>query len=199
MESLKTTIGTIFFYVENGIVFNISTVSDGKTHALKGVSGNLDTEKEALVPSFTVTKNDKTTRYFLTNFIDDGDSYESTVFKKDPHVDGGTVEEEPATIPQYYKNLCEIQIKKSILERPTADFDFFDEHKEMLGIPLFMLNGEDYTVSGVEQITFNESYFDNAKEDVVKSEVWKAGNGRAHNFGYELTTPKENLEVAELS
>jgi hypothetical protein len=205
MESLKTNIGEIYFYIKNGVVFDIHSYNDGDECARKGVSAVTSQDKEVLVPSFTVTEKISdgdeeektvTTTYFLQNFISDGDTYSNNKFAKDESVNPGGGEE----ISVYYKTLCEEQIKNAIKRKPAADFEFFINHKELLGIPPFMLTNTDvYTVTGVDTITFDENYFNATKESVVKSEAWKAGNSRAKDFGYELTTEEEDLSVAKLS
>jgi hypothetical protein len=207
MESLKTNIGEIYFYIKNGVVFDVHSYNDGDECVRKGVSAVTSQDKEVLVPSFTVTEKISdgdeeeeektvTTTYFLQNFISDGDTYSNNKFAKDESVNPGGGEE----INVYYKTLCEEQIKNAIKGKPAADFEFFNNHKELLGIPPFMLTNTDvYTVTGVDTITFDENYFNTTKESVVKSEAWKAGNSRANDFGYKLTTKAEDLSVSKLS
>ena len=196
MEALKTNIGEVYFYILDGVVFNVLSYSNGDTCAKKGVSAVTDADKEVLVPSFTVKKDEKTTTYYLSNLISDGDKYAGGSFTKHPDTEIGGGE----NINTYYNTLCKEQIKNTIKGRPAADFDFFNENKNLLGIPEFMISGaEGYTVTGVSQITFTKAAFNTMKEEVVKSEAWKAGNSRANDFGYKLTTKEENLTVSKLS
>lgn len=202
MESLKTNIGEIYFYIKNGVVFNVLSYNNGVDSCVrKGVSAVTHDDKEVLVPSFTVVKkisNEKsaTTVYYLSNYISDGDTYASGTFSKDESVKPGAGE----GINTYYTTLCKEQIKSAIKGRPAADFEFFNKNKNLLGIPEFMISGaEGYKVTGVSQITFTKADFNTMKEEVVKSEAWKAGNSRANDFGYKLTTEEEDLSVAKLS
>ena len=51
-----------------------------------------------------------------------------------------------------------------------------------------MIAGKGYTVTGVEQITFNSSYLTTLKDKIVKDEVKKAADSKADEFGYKVTS-----------
>jgi hypothetical protein len=196
METLKTIIGEVYFYILDGVVFNVLSYSNGDTCVRKGVSAVTDADKEVLVPSFTVKKDRKTTTYYLSNLISDGDKYDGASFTKHPDAEIGGGE----NINTYYNTLCKEQIKNAIKGKPAADFDFFNGNKKLLGIPEFMISGaEGYTVTGVSQITFTKAEFDKAKKEVAQSEALKAADSKAREFGYKVTLEAEDITVEEIS
>ncbi len=205
METLKKTLDDVYFYVYGETVYGVKSYiednyNEDSNCILKGVETVTTPEKEAKVPYFVVTEGGTSTTYYLYDFIKNGDVFSQTdqTFYKCPCIKGGGL---TVTIQKWYTALCEEQVKNAIKGRPTADFEFFNKNKELLGVPEFMLNfeGSPYTVTGIEQVPFNVTNFDKIKADVVKSEAWKAINSRAKDFGYELTTEEEDLSVAKLS
>jgi hypothetical protein len=193
MVTLKTSLGTIYFYIKDSIIFNISSNNNGDVCAKKGVSGNPQSN-EAKVPFIQVKPTDSSavTNFFLTDLISDGDAYSSDTFYH--HCDEGTAK----TIPQYYEQLCKEQIVKSIINNPTKEFDYWVEHKQYLGIPMWMIQGEGYTVTGITQITFNESYFNTVKNEVVQEQAYNAAQNMANRFGYKVTSAQSALKVTKI-
>ena len=205
MEALKSTLGNVYFYVYGETVYNVKPYIDENYNEdsnciLKGVETVTTPEKEAKVPYFVVWKDNKATTYYLYNYIENGDVFSATdqKFYKCPCIKGGGL---TVTIQKWYTALCEEQIKNTIKGRPAVDFEFFNERKDLLGVPEFILDfeGSPYTVTGIEQIPFNEDSFKEIREEVIKSEVWNAINARANDFGYELTTKEEDLAIDELA
>ena len=195
MVTLKTSLGTIYFYIKDSVIFNISSNNNGDVCAKKGVSGGGDIQPdEVKVPFIEVTETNTSiiTNYFLTNLISDGDAYSSDTFYH--HCDEGTAK----TIPQYYEQLCKEQIVKSIINNPTKEFDYWSTHKQYLGIPMWMIKGEGYTVSGITQITFNESYFNTVKNEVVQEQAYNAAQNMANRFGYKVTSAQSALKVTKI-
>ena len=192
MINLESNLRTVYFYIEDNVVFNISSSDNGDICAKKGVSGTPQSN-EAKVPYITVTntETEAVTNYFLTNLISDGDKYTSNKFKKHSH--DGTEK----TIPQYYEQLCEEQLMLDIINNPQKEFDYWKEHKLSLGIPIWMLSGEGYNVTTVTQITFDETYFNSLKNRVVQQQAYNAAQNRTNDFNYKVTSTKDNLTVAK--
>ena len=196
MEALNTNLGEIYFYIKSDVIFDIKPYDNGDSCAKKGVSAVTDGDKEVEVPYFTVKKDEVSTNYFLTNFIADGDSNSNNTFRK--HNDG---EGNGKTIYEYYQEECEEAVKNAIKSYPSEDVDFFTSHKDLLGVPLFMLTDEGYTIEhgeGLEQIDV-ASNFDGYKEEIVQQEAWNAANLRAKDFGYKVTSEVEDLTVEKIT
>ena len=189
MKALVTKIGEIYFYIQDGTIYKISSKNDDEECAKKGVeTPTADTEVQ--VPSIVVTKDEEETKYFLVDYITSGDKYDNG-FTKHPHT-------EPAggqSIAEYYKALCEEEIKKAIENNPTASYKLFENNKSLLGIPLFMIAGEGYTVDGVDQVTFNEEVYNGIKEPLAQKAAWEAANKKANEYGYEVTLEVEDLTI----
>ena len=189
MEALKSTIDITYIYINNNVIFKISPNNDGDPCAKKAVETVKSADTEVAIPYITVNGD----KLFLTNLIEAGDKYTaSNGFTK--HDDG---KYSGMTLSKYYAKLCEEQIMFAIKSKPTADFDFFNENKNMLGIPLYMINGQ-ATVTSIDQITFNKTYFDNLKNKVVQEEAWNTANNKAREYGYKVTAEVSGLTVTEL-
>lgn len=188
MEALKSTIDITYIYINNNVIFKISPNNNGDPCAKKAVETVKSASTEVAIPYITVNGD----KLFLTNLIEAGDKYVSSIFKK--HEDG---KYSGLTLSEYYAKLCEEQIMLAIKSKPTADFNFFDKNKNMLGIPLYMISGQ-ATVTGIGQITFNKTYFDNLKNKVVQEEAWNAANNKAREYGYKVTSEVSGLTVTEL-
>jgi hypothetical protein len=190
MKALVTKIGEIYFYIQDGTIYKISSKNDDEGCAKKGVEIVKDANTEVQVPSIAVTKGEEETKYFLVDYITNGDKYDNG-FTKHPHT-------EPAggqSIAEYYKALCEEEIKKAIENNPTASYKLFENNKSLLGIPLFMIAGEGYTVDGVDQITFNENVYNTIKKPLAQKAAWEAANKKANEYGYEVTLPVKDLTI----
>lgn len=189
MKALVTKIGEIYFYIQDGTIYKISSKNDDEECAKKGVeTPTADTEVQ--VPSIVVTKDEEETKYFLVDYITSGDKYNNG-FTKHPHTKlaGGK------SIAEYYKALCEEEIKKAIENNPTASYKLFENNKSLLGIPLFMIAGEGYTVNGVGQVTFNENVYNSIKKPFAQNAAWEAANKRANEYGYEVTLKVKDLTI----
>lgn len=194
MESLKKTLDEIYFYIQNETIWKIASYNADESCAKKGVTAVTDESKEVLVPFIKVTKGGEETTYYLTNFISDGDKYTDGTFYKheDLPIGGGK------PISKYYSLLCEEEVKNSVLNNLKLDFDSFNDNKSYLGILEFMISGaKGYTVSGVDQVTFNETLFNSIKSTEVQSRAWKSANKTAKEYGYKVTLEKTNLTIAK--
>ena len=192
MKALVTKIGEIYFYIQNGTIYKISSKNDDEECAKKGVE-TPTANTEVQVPSIVVTKDEKETKYFLVDYITSGDKYDNG-FTKHPHTKpaGGQ------SIAEYYKALCNEEIKKAIENNPTATYKIFENNKSLLGIPLFMIAGEGYTVDGVDQITFNEEVYNSIKKPIAQKAAWDAADKKAREYGYKVTLPVTGLTITQI-
>jgi hypothetical protein len=185
MEQLKKDYLKQYYYVNNGVIFNIKKYNDGDDCAVyaESVSGN--------IPSIEVTEKpqegETSTPYklYLDLYIADGDSYSGNVFKKKIHSDGETSQ---ITFQEYYKTLCEKEVYINVLRFFEKDFDWFNNNLYVLGIPMYMLSGQGYTVTGITQISFTASYLSTLKDKIAKDEATKAAKNKAKELGYKVTS-----------
>lgn len=132
---------------------------------------------------------------YLDAYICDGDAYSGGTFHKRVY-SGGNVYVE---FPEYYRMLCEDEIKKNTL---NYSFSALNGNKNLLGIPLWMLSGQtEYSISGetVEQIDFNKEYYDSSKTDAVEQMIYENALKTAHQYGCDLNIPSAVTEVSATS
>ena len=101
MENLSVTSRKKYYFVKDGIIFNILTSYNGLDSCAIPAGGDATVK----TPSITATTNkgDETV-YYLEVLIEDGDTYsEDDGFKKTIH---GS-EETNSVFDLYYKDLCE--------------------------------------------------------------------------------------------
>lgn len=168
------------YFVKDNVIFEIhsgSSSSDPCAKCADSIKANL--------PSFTVKDSaGKENTMYLDIYIKDGDKYVSNKFKKTIHTDTET----EMTFQEYFKALCEDEIYNGVLNHFDKNFTWFNTHLNALGVPMYMITGQGYTVTGVQQITFNETYLNNLKDKIVKDEVKKAADSKADEFGYKVTS-----------
>lgn len=168
------------YFVKDNVIFDIHSGSSSSDPCAKCA----DSIKDNL-PSFTVKDSaGKENTMYLDIYIKDGDKYTSDEFKKTIHSSTGETE---MTFQAYFKELCEDEIYNGVLNHFDKNFTWFNKHINALGVPLYMIAGKGYTVTGVEQITFNSSYLTTLKKKIVKDEVEKAASNKANEYGYKLT------------
>ena len=168
------------YFVKDNVIFEIHSGSSSSDPCAKCA----DSIKDNL-PSFIVKDSaGKENTMYLDIYIEDGDKYVSNTFKKTIHSET----EKEMTFQEYFKELCEKEIYNGVLSHFDKNFTWFNKHLNALGIPLYMIAGNGYTVTGVEQITFNSSYLTTLKNKIVKDEVKKAADSKADEFGYKVTS-----------
>lgn len=192
MISLNKTVTKKYAYVKNEVIFDIKTSDNGDACVV-----NID---EQTVPSITVGGE----ILYFNGYIEDGDTYkaEDGKFKKTVHSEDG---EEDITISysKYYRMLCEKEIAKSIMNYYTYDYQYFINHPNKLNVPVWILSIDPTEVTGLEggKIVFTENYYNDAKENSIKSLILHSAKSTANNYGYELTNPskEEDLEIEEIT
>lgn len=180
-----------YYFVKDKVIFDIKSVYNGNDSCAIKLGG----DNNDILPSIKVTDvaDGLETEYFLDVFITDGDIFNGSgstpTFLKTVHV-----QPEEAKIPfcDYYKQLCEEQLKSSVLNYYNLDYSWFKENIEKLGIPAWMVKDKGYTVTSkdnpnFEQINFTEDYLDSIKEESVKEAAFNAANNVTKKYGYKVT------------
>ena len=206
MNTLKTKEIKRYYFVKNGVVFDIKssnpkndqcaflasgvTITENKDGEGK-VTGYSFDESTANVPYIKVVNDDlpdsaetKTQFYYLDCFIKDGDAYQNGEFKKTIHNE--SEEEETMTMDKYYEGIVNDEVVNVIKRYFEYDYDELSENLISFGIPAYTLKDSGYTVSGFEQIHFTEDYVDYAKHKIVFDEVMNASNKVLKYFKYKF-------------
>ena len=154
------------YFVKDNVIFEIhsgSSSSDPCAKCADSIKGNLPS---IIVKDNSITRQGYTgDTLYLDIYIKDGDKYVSGKFKKTIHSSSGETE---MTFQEYFKKLCEDEIYNGVLNHFDKDFTWFNNHINALGVPLYMISGNGYTVTGVEQITFNSDDLTTWKNKIVK-------------------------------
>lgn len=181
LESTKN-----WYFVKNGVIFDISSSYDGQDScAFKLEDENL--------PKISVGVKGETgsTDYYLDCYIERGDTYnaETSAFSKTIH----SIEasgESSSSFTEYFKYLCEEQIKDRVSTYTGKEYPDFSGNTLLLGIPEYMLSGnsKNYEVSGVTQINFTEEMFNEYKVDGLTEKATDSANAILKQFGYKVKT-----------
>jgi hypothetical protein len=186
MEQLKKDYLKQYYYVNNGVIFNIKKYDDGDDCAIysEDIKDN--------IPYITVKKQvqegetSEPYKLYLDIYIADGDDYAENTFKKKIHPTEGTTSK--VTFQEYYKTLCENEVYLNVLRYFEKDFTWFSKNLNVLGIPMYMISGQGYQVTGIKQIQFDASYLSTLKDTIAKEETKKAAEKTAKSLGYKLTS-----------
>lgn len=188
MKSLNTSIGEKYAYVKNGVIFKVANYDDGDSCAIQITTDNC--------PRFSATSNSDsiTKTYYLDNYIEVGDIYEEGIFKKTVH-EGDASAEINVTLQKFYEKECNDTIGEAIIKQYTMDYNAFKNNLSALGVPVFMVDGENYTTEGIDQINFDEEYYKTSKLNEVKKLAWKAASDVANKYNYVLVTLAKDLDI----
>ena len=181
MRNLSDKLLEKYYYISNNTVYDVKYGNKGDC-AKKGVSAITDAQTQVLIPCITVKKGNKTEKLFLDNLIDIGDTYDSSTskFTKNQCKYSGK------TLSEFYESECEDVIKEKIESNPSRTYALFNDVKSSLGIPLYMIKGAGYTITGATPIEFTEEYFDGLKKDVVEKQMKLVAEAKANEYGYEI-------------
>lgn len=169
------------YFVKDNVIFEIHSGSSSSDPCAKCADSIKDNLPSIKVKNNSTSKEDT---LYLDIYIKDGDKYASDTFKKTIH----SATETEMTFQEYFKKLCEDEIYNGVLRHFDKDLAWFNKHLNALGVPLYMISGQGYTVTGVDQITFNAKYLSDLKDKIVKDEVKKAADSKADEFGYKVTS-----------
>ena len=186
MEQLKKNYLKQYYYVNNGVIFNVKDYDDGDDCAIYAEDISNDIPYIIITGQEPAGETPTPYKLYLDIYIMDGDTYSGNVFKKKIHPDENSTNY--VTFQEYYKTLCEKELYLSTLRYFDKDFNWFNENLYLLGIPMYMFAGQGYTVAGISQINFNESYLNTLKNKVAKEETTKAAQKTAKSFGYKVTS-----------
>lgn len=155
----------VTYFVKSKVVFDIK-------------SGNFDDEcaksySAITLPTFTVSDSGSTTPrpYYLDCYIEDGDTFDGTNFKKTVH---GT-EDKDKTLAEYFEGLCKDALGKYYVDNNADEL----LKKKSAIVPPYMLKSNGYTVNGVTQIddTDDERFIDE-----MNKYIWEECGKRAVSF-----------------
>ena len=154
MKTIKINPKIRFYFVKNGIIFKINNYNTEKDAC--GIQVGGDEATKNILPSLTVTEGNNVTKYYLDCFIEDGDSatttssggvLQITKFMKNSHNP-----EETSTYAEYYKKICEEEVKNTIAKFITlSNEDVVGKIKE--NVPNYMISGIGYTLTSSEGVS----------------------------------------------
>ena len=160
MEKLLTNSLKLYYYVANNTIFNISNTNINQDPCAKlcGNGGTVrDESGSTKLPYiiYTDTTRDESTDvgYWLQSLIDDGDEYKDNKFKKLNHELSDTKQ----TYIEYFKFLCEKEIKSVLLANPSTKIDttvpdsLISQMKSV--IPEWMVKDNGYTLKSTNEYT----------------------------------------------
>jgi hypothetical protein len=171
MEKLLTNSLKLYYYVVNDTIFNISNANINQDPCAKlcGNGGTVKDESEStklpyIIYTDTTGGESTDVGYWLQSLIDDGDEYKDDKFKKLNHElittttpEGGTPTstETKQTYIEYFKFLCEKEIKSVLLANPSTKIDTTVPDSlisQMKGaIPGWMVKSNGYTLKSTNE------------------------------------------------
>ena len=238
------------YYVNNGIIYNIGGIVENPDKHGIIISATTDTDGDNIkddneniekifiqYPTYTDSTSPccgcneqdsgKKIKYFLDSFIEDGDKYVSSEFKKVVHEKDGDSDTLMSYF-EYYKYLCEQQIRKAIAENANLKYKelvidddcpncsgkkCLGKYFSRLGVPAFMIQQASTTccLSGMTVktgkteaeaasatlIDLSENNFNTMKKEQVARLIEDNAIIMADGYGYELK--KDDLYSTILS
>ena len=171
MEKLLTNSLKLYYYVANDTIFNISNANINQDPCAKlcGNGGTVKDESEStklpyIIYTDTTGGESTDVGYWLQSLIDDGDEYKDDKFTKLNHElittttpEGGTPTstETKQTYIEYFKFLCEKEIKSVLLANPSTKIDTTVPDSlisQMKGaIPGWMVKDNGYTLKSTNE------------------------------------------------
>jgi hypothetical protein len=185
MKKLNSSVSERYAYAKNGVIFDIKTYDNGDSCAVAITSDNVD---------YITVNGDK---LYLDSYIEDGDIYSESKFKKTVHNEE-TSGESTVTLTEFYKLDCEAEIAKALIGQYYNTYEDFSSDLSMLGVPTYMIKqGGDTVVPASIQVNFTEDYYNTVKMNEVKKLSLQSAKDTANHYGYKLTKP-ENAEELEI-
>ena len=164
MEKLLTNSLKLYYYVANDTIFNISNANINQDPCAKlcGNGGTVKDESGSTKLPYIIytdaTGGESTdVGYWLQSLIDDGDEYKNNKFKKLNHESSDTKQ----TYIEYFKFLCEKEIKSVLLANPSTKIDTTVPDSlisQMKGaIPGWMVKDNGYTLKSTNEYVQDET------------------------------------------
>lgn len=182
----KTPPSSLFAYVKNGVVYDLSN-----TYREDSCRVEIN---ETNSPKFTVTTNEgdstqKVETFYLYDLIENGDTYDSehNTFYKTIH--SGDESVSAYTFNEYFHDSCEDEIKRTLISRYGSRYDYFTEKLSRLGVPTYMLSisgDSKYELSGVLSISFNEDDYNGLRKQAVAENIVQTAMECANKYGFTL-------------
>ena len=204
MVTLSENTTKRFYFVKDNVIFNISYTNPSEDSCAKEIGGG---KHDDSIPFITVKKegeDDK--KFYLDVLVQDGDTCtpngEEFTFKHTVHSKNEGDETE-GKFSDYYLQLCNEQIVEAIKGNLKKDYEYFTSNLNRLGIPLWMLQGQDYTIENSEgsgdfaQVNFTEEMYDGIKSNEVMKLSLDAANKKAGDYSYKVLN--ETLEMQKIT
>jgi hypothetical protein len=198
MKQLLTEPIKQYYFVKNEVIFDINGSNLSDDECGKAWSA-------VTLPYVTVQKgsNTATTKYYLDTYIQVGDKYKTVegaeTFMKAIHkgnvVYTGTTEAE-SSFTEYYKALCEYDIKTDIEANfKMKNSDIVAKKGTLFHVPAWMIKGNGYTVTGITQINITENYVATKKKEIVQEAAYKAASDAVKYYNYNMTSPGKASDI----
>ena len=214
MIKLNTTSTKQYYFIKDGVVFDIASSYDGFDRCAieRGGGVNDDSLPSIYVEQYRGDNLISTTSYYLDTLIKDGDTYkkesgesEKPVFKHTKHsAENPDSAEASEEFYDYFIELCEEEIGKTIINNPSRDFEYFSSNLDKLGVPLYVIEGTGYNVYNSKgsatkkaQITFDEEAYKEYKKKGVLEKVYDSANNEAKKYSYKITNDTE-IKIEEI-
>lgn len=190
--NLNKAISSKYYFVQDDVIFNISSSNPSNDDCAVYISKDKNAD---IVPKLVVTYKQKSTpdTYYFDNHIEDGDKLVSkTTFKKVSHIPTMEHGKEYSSFFEYYTDVCKYVISNSITSNYSRTYEYINENKNVLGIPMWMFKDEDITLeyngTKVEGIDFTEELYNELKDTMVKHLIREAAEKTAMKYEYEVKT-----------
>lgn len=200
MEQLTTGKIEQYYFIRDNVIFEIKSSNDTGDACAKAWSA-------VTLPYIEVQKSgEEAKKYYLDVLIKDGDKYADQKFTKVVH-NGDPVYSGSETIMEmanYYKALCEVQVKEDIARAfsdPTSEM--IENKTDYFNIPAWMIKGLGYTLSSNAvsgeisnlQINITETYINNDKKAIVQEAAYNAAKNTVESYNYTMTTPAKPSDI----
>ncbi len=221
MKQLNNFLLERTYYVINGIIYNIGgLVYKPDSHGVV-ISADTNGDNTKIEKIFVNGK-----KYFLDSLIEDGDTYSSDEFKKTVHENDTTSGAKTMTYFDYYKFLCEEQLKQAIADNANLTYEelvvtkitdgqtektVFGKYFDRLGIPEFMITqykqvypnstvttGKTEAGATANFINLDEATFKDLKKKEVAKRLYDNAEELANGYGYNFAD-NNTLETSILN
>lgn len=185
MRELNKWVSKKYAYVKDDVIFKIDEYNNGDSCVVE--------ISETTSPKFTVDGE----TYYLNSYIEVGDKHtEADGFIKTVHGNMEDPTETSISYAEYYFKECEKEIQNTVTFSNGRTYEEFKNNPEMLGVPTFMIKG-DNVVEGMQQIDFTEEYYNSSKEEKVKELIADNASITADKYGYNLDSITTTISKIE--
>lgn len=179
------------YFVNNQVIYDIKpyfiTTDEHAVHIGGGTNENK-------IDKLYISKGSNKYVYCLDMLIEDGDKYNGTTFTKTDHK---FLPEREMALADYYIEICKYEMSMSLANNHWMSYDLFKQNISKLNIPLFMIQGEGYTVkvgkaessaTNLTLINFTKALYDELKDKGIKENIFMTADQTARRYGYVVNT-----------